>query len=118
MALHQDLAIYRETKQLLEKILLVARNIPRDVKRVVGEKLRDECLEMTVSIYRANVAQNKVPHIHELRERLQVVELILRTAVDMRWISRPQYSSLVAMTQSIGRQATGWMKQSKASPAL
>lgn len=116
MALHHELPIYRETYELLTKVVQVTRNIPRDFKRLIGEELRAECVKMMVLIFRANVATDKVQHIQELLERLQVVELMLRMSKDMRWISTGQYASLVAMTQNIGKQATGWKKHSNASP--
>ena len=58
----------------------ITRNIPRDFKRLIGEKVREECVEILVLIFRANVARNKTPHIEDLLERLQVVELLLRLA--------------------------------------
>lgn len=118
MALHHELPIYRETYDLLTKVVQITRNIPRDFKRLIGEELRTECVRMMVLIFRANVATEKVPHIQELLERLQVVELMLRMSKDMRWISTGQYASAVELTQGIGKQATGWKRHSTASPAV
>jgi hypothetical protein len=118
MALHHELPIYRETYNLLCRVLQVTRNIPRDFKRLVGEELRAECVRMMVLIFRANVATDKVQHIQELLERLQVVELMLRMSKDMQWISTKQYASLVELTQGIGKQATGWKRHSNTSPAV
>lgn len=118
MALHHELPIYRDTYDLLSKVLDVTRNIPRDFKRLIGEELRAECVKVMVLIFRANVATDKVSHIQELLERLQVVELMLRMSKDKRWISTGHYASAVELTQSIGRQATGWKKHSNTSPAV
>lgn len=118
MALCHELPIYRDTYDLLGLTVDLTRNIPRDFKRLIGEELRTECVKMMVLIFRANVATDKAQHIQELRERLQVTELLLRMSKDKRWISVPQYSSAVRLTQSIGKQATGWLKSSKGSPAV
>lgn len=112
MGLHHELPIYKETYDLLSMAVDVTRNIPRDFKRLIGEKVREECVEMMVLIFRANVASDKVPHIQQLQERLQVVELMLRMSRDKRFISTKQYASAVALTQNIGRQATGWKRSS------
>lgn len=116
MALHHQLPIYKLAYDLLSMAVEVTRNIPRDFKRLIGEKVREECVAMLVLIFRANVATNKVPHIQELLERLQVVELLLRLSKDKRFISVKQYATAVEVTEQIGRQATGW-KKSAAAPA-
>lgn len=116
MALSHELPIYLDTYKLLQWAVQVTRNLPRDYKRLVGEKLRSELIEMTVLIFRANVATDKVPHIQKVRERLQVVELMLRMSKDMKWISPKQYGTAIQFTQKIGKQATGWSNASK-SPA-
>jgi len=71
MALHHQLPIYRLAYDLLSMAVEVTRNIPRDFKRLLGEKVREECVEMLVLIFRANTARNKVPHIEALQERLR-----------------------------------------------
>lgn len=120
MALHHELPIYRQTYELLTLAVQITRNIPRDFKRLIGEELRAECVKMMVLIFRANVATDKAPHIQELLEKLQVVELMLRMSKDMRWISTKQYASTIAISQSIGKQATGWKRHSNTqnSPAV
>jgi hypothetical protein len=118
MALHHELPIYRDTYQLFSKVLDVTTNFPRDFKRLIGEKLRTECVEVMVLIFRANVAMHKEPHILELQERLQVVELLLRVSNDKRWISATQYSSVVELTQKIGAQSTGWKRYSQGQTSL
>jgi hypothetical protein len=118
MALHHELPIYKGTYELLVLVVQLTRNIPRDFKRLIGEELRSESVKMMVLIFRANVATEKVMHIQQLLERLQVVELMLRMSKDMHWISITQYAAAVELTQSIGKQATGWKQHSKGSPAV
>lgn len=104
MALHHELPIYRQTYELLSMAIDVTRNIPRDFKRLIGEKVREECVEMMVLIFRANVAIHKTPHIQELLERLQVVELMLRMSRDKRFISTKQYAKS-GNRQPVGKRA-------------
>jgi hypothetical protein len=116
MALHSELPIYKVAYDLLGLIVQVARNMPRDVKLQLGGTLRDECVQITVLIFRANVARDKAPHLLEVIERLQVAELLLRLSHDLRWIGQKQYAAAIALTGQIGRQANGWRKHST-SPA-
>ena len=116
MAIHTQLPIYKVAYDLLDAITDLAKNMPRDFKVSIGGKLRDECVEIVVLIFRANVAREKAPHLGTLIERLQVAELLLRLSRDKRLISTGQYAKAVELTTSIGKQASGWRKAAN-SPA-
>lgn len=108
MALHSELPIYKAAYDLLNIITDFARNMPRDFKQSIGNKLRDEAVEITVLIFRANVAKEKAPHLQELLERQQVIDLLIRLARDKRLISTKQYASAIQLTNTVGKQANGW----------
>lgn len=112
MGLHTDTEIYRTAFELMKVSTEAARNMPRDVKLLVGGKIRDELLEAFDGIYAANVARDKAPHIEVVRRHILRVELLLRQSVDMRFITRPAYARAVELTRSIGKQATAWKKYS------
>ena len=117
MAIHTELPIYKVAYDLLGVVIQLVKNMPREVKQSIGGKVRDECIEISTLVFRANVAQDKAPHLLELLERLQVAELLLRLARDHRFISTGQYAKAIALTGSIGKQANGWRK-SAARPLL
>ena len=110
MATHTSLPIYKVAYDLLDVITDLVKNMQRDHKRNLGDKLTTECIDITVLVFRANVAQDKAPHLLELLERLQVIELMIRLAMDKRLISRPGYAKAVELTTSIGKQANGWRR--------
>jgi hypothetical protein len=112
MGLHTDTSIYRTCSELFRLTQELIRNMPRDVKRHMGDKIRDELLDAIDAIYMANVAREKLPHIEKIRRHVARVELLLRQSVDLGFIVRPGYAKAVHFTQSIGRQATGWKKYS------
>ena len=116
MALHTQLPIYRAAYDLLDVVVDLAKNMPRDFKASIGGKLRDEVVAVTILIFRANTARDKGPHLQSLTERLQVAELMLRLARDKKLISIPQYARAVELTTGIGKQCSGWRRAS-ASPA-
>ena len=91
-------------------MIQLVKNMPREVKQSIGGKVRDECIEISTLVFRANVAQDKGPHLLEILERLQVAELLLRLARDHHFISTGQYAKAIALTGSIGKQANGWRK--------
>jgi hypothetical protein len=117
MAIHTELPIYKRSYDLLDLVADITRNMPRDFKSSLGARIREECVQILVLIGRANAAANKVPHQTELLERLHVAQLLMRLSHDKRFISRKQYARAAEITDSIGRQAGGWRKQSAALPA-
>ncbi len=110
MAIHTELPIYKVAYDLLGVVVQLVKNMPREFKQSIGGKVRDECIEVATLVFRANVAADKAPHLLELQERLQVAELLLRLARDLRFISTAQYAKAIALTGSIGKQANGWRK--------
>lgn len=116
MALHSSLPIYKVAYDLLSIATDLTRNMPRDYRASIGTKIREECVELVILIFRANSARQKVPHLDSLLEHLQVAELLIRLSCDKRFISRDQYAKAIELTGSIGRQANGWRKNSAASP--
>lgn len=117
MAIYKELSIYKSAYELLVQAAQITKNYPRDFKKSIGDKVRDECVAIIVLIFKANTAYNKIPHIESLLEHLQVVELLLRLSRDMRFISIGQYSKVIEITDEIGKQSTGWKKQQLSAPS-
>jgi hypothetical protein len=110
MANHTTLPIYAEAYKLLKTIVETTKNMPREFKQSIGSTLRDECVQIAILIFRANVAADKSNHLIRLVERLGACELLLRLSRDMRLISTGQYANLIQLTSSIGKQANGWRR--------
>ncbi|KPD17225.1 hypothetical protein ADM96_20125 [Burkholderia sp. ST111] len=116
MALHTQLPIYKAAYKLLDVVTDIVTNMERAFKRSIGEKISSECLEIMVLVFRANVAADKSPHLSELLERLQVIELMLRLGMDKRKIHRDAYAGAVELTTSIGKQCNGWKNAANSRP--
>ncbi len=112
MALHTELSIFRDTYALLSLSEDLIVNMPREVKRSLGDKIREECLTLTTLIGRANAAQDKVPHITGILEGVQRVEVLYRVSREKQFVHNGGYGRVVKLTQSIGKQANGWRSYS------
>lgn len=110
MARHEHLPIYKQSYELLNQAVHVTKDFPREFKFTVGQRLRDEILQLLVLIYRANGRRDKTTVIEEILENILVVELLIRLCHDMRILPKKHYASLVHMTESLARQAEGWKK--------
>ncbi|MCO6057349.1 four helix bundle protein [Pseudomonas sp. MOB-449] len=117
MAMHTDLQIHRVAEDLLGLALDLVRNIPRDLKQVVGAKLRDECLQVLVLIGRANMAREKLAHLNQLLESVWMINYLLRALVNKQLISIKQHAAAMKLTASIGRQANAWKGKPATAPA-
>lgn len=116
MALHTNLPIYKVAYDLVGVAVDYARNMPRDVKHVIGVRVRDLSLDVVLMILRANCASDKPPYLTALLEQLSELELLLRLCVDKRFLSQAQYAKAIELTTSVGKQATKWKKHYAASP--
>lgn len=117
MALHTDLEIHKVAEELLGLSIDLVRNIPRDLKQVVGAKIRDECLQVLVLIGRANMTREKLPHINLLLESIWMLNYLLRALTNRGLISKGQHAKAMMMTASVGRQANAWKKSATAPAA-
>ena len=116
MALHTELDIYKVGYQLLGKVTKLVKNMERDFKQLIGKEIATESAKLLILVYRANIAENKVPHLISLIEKVQMVEVLTRLSLDMGKISPGQYAGVIELTSSIGKQANGWKKSSVNRP--
>jgi len=117
MAIHTELEIHKTAEELLGMALDLVRNIPRDLKNVVGAKIRDECLQALVLIGRANMSRDKLPHLNSLLESIWILNYLLRALTNKGMISHGQHAKAMKLTASVGRQANAWKKHATAPAA-
>ena len=117
MALHTELDVYKTGYDLLKKVTATVKNMERSLKRLIGEDIVDETKKLLILVYRANVADDKVPHLSLLIERVKLVELLFRLAWDSNEISDRQYYAVIRLTESIGKQAVRWREWSAQRPS-
>jgi len=110
MAQYKHLPIYKTTYELLELVTRKTKDFPKDFKYSLGDKIRNECIELVVFIYKANtMRQQRREHLFQILERVQVIELMLRLAKDLRLFNVAAFSETILLTDSLARQAQGWI---------
>ncbi len=112
MAQYQHLPIYKQTYDILLRTMVATKDFPREYKFTLGQKIKDELIELVILIYRANSAIDKKQHIESILERVQAIQLLMRLSHDMKILSRRHYAALSEMTDSLAKQAQGWLKSS------
>jgi len=119
MALHHDLPIYRSGVRLLALAVKVQEQLPRNVKKILGEKIMQHCVDMLDLMALANASQRaaRAAFIEQLLTRHRAAQVLLRVGHDSRYISPKLWAESIEILGSIGAQAGGWLKNANKAPA-
>ena len=119
MALHNELPIFRTGVRLLDLAVKAQVQMPRTVKRALGEKITQHCVEILDLMALANASQREVraAHIEQLLTRQRAITVLLRVSHDARYISPKLWADSIELLGSIGKQAGGWLKTANRAPA-
>lgn len=109
----KHLPIYQASYRLLKLVAELVRHFPRDFRPTAGAILQEETMKLVLDVYNANAAMDKEADIASLQKRLKVVELLLQLVFDMQFINSDALADAAELTESIGRQSTGWRKGSR-----
>src|ERR1022692_4236930 len=86
MATYDNLPVYKASYDLLVEIFQFVKNFNKEYKYTVGEKLKNETIEMITNIYRANSRIEKKALLQTARENTEVIRLLLRLIKDLKQI--------------------------------
>ena len=84
MARYEHLPIYKTAMDLAVSLEQIVRNFSRYHKYTLASDLRQQSRELVLAIIRANSRREKVPVLHELRERLEALLVLLRIGQEVR----------------------------------
>ena len=83
MALHTELPIYRTGVRLLSLAVKVQEQMPRSIKRILGDKSTQHCVDLLDPMALANASQHeaRAEYIGELLKRQRAVRRTLNVAL-------------------------------------
>lgn len=112
MALYTALPVYKVSYDLLIEIFKRTRLFSREYKYTVGERLKNESLELIINIYKANKSQKQVrlKRIAEARENVETIRLLLRLTKDLQVIGNKPFVFLNSKVENVSVQLAGWQK--------
>ena len=91
-------------------IFVLTKSFSREYKYTLGERLKNETLDMITNIFRANSRQDKVPVLQTARENLEVIRLHVRILKDMRLVGTERFVGINERIENISKQLTGWQR--------
>lgn len=112
MALYTALPVYKVAYDLLIEIFKRTRLFSREYKYTVGERLKNESLELIINVYKANKSQkqNRLKRIAEARENVETIRLLLRLTKDLQVIGNKPFVFLNSRVEDVSIQLVGWQK--------
>ena len=113
MATYDQLPVYKTTYDLFLSIFHVCQNMERDIKFTIGERLKNEIIELQINVFRANCREDKCALLDSARENVEVIRLLLRVLNDMKQIKLEKFVDLNASLESVSRQLVAWQKSVK-----
>ena len=113
MAMYDNLPVYKTTYDLLLNLFKVCQNMERDYKFTIGEKLKNEIVELIIHVYRANSRVEKADCIQKARENVEVVRLLLRLLNDLKQMNLPHFVELNEKLESVSKQLAAWYNSCK-----
>ena len=119
MAIHTELPIYRTGVQLLTLVVRAQEQMPRNVKRHMGDKIHAHCMEMLDEMALANATQRseRAGHIARVLLHQRATTVLLRVCFDSRWVAPKLWGELTQLLGSIGAQGGGWLKSATSPTA-
>lgn len=113
MATYDNLPVYKASYDLLQEITLFRKQLDREYKFTIGERLVNETVEMIIAVFKANVSATKKELILKSREHLEIIRLLLRLLKDLKQISLKRFVAINLKIELVSKQLTGWMRSSK-----
>ena len=112
VVLYQDLPVFADVYKLTLRIFAVTQDFPREYKFTLGSDMKRDALVLLRSIYRINKARDKVAHLESFLDDFELLKLEIRLSADLKILSLRKQAHLAELTDTIGRQITGWRNAS------
>jgi len=112
MAIHTQLPIHKKGIELLSLAFKAQVQMPRGVKRSLGDKISHHCIEMLdlMALANATKGSERAAYIQELMKHQRASQVLFRVAHDSRYVSHDLWGKSVQILEDIGRQGGGWLK--------
>jgi len=113
MGLYYDLPVYKDVYNLILLVYQYTKEFTREYKYTLGQDLKRDSLVLVRGVYRVNKSQDKQVHFEQLQDDFELIKFQVRLCGDLHLFSIKQQSSLIELTDSIGKQINAWQKKYK-----
>lgn len=111
MALYDQLPVYKVSYDMLLRLYLLTKNMDRDYKFTLGERIKNESTELLINIYTANTREEKKEILERVKKNIEVIRLLLRVYKDLKQISVHDFIAISEKLESTSKQINAWYAQ-------
>ena len=107
---HERLKIWQKSYDLAKDLMQVTERFPRPQQRDgLASEIRQTALSLIRTVMLANSTQGTAVN-QDLDEEIDYLQVTVRLARDLRYISIGQYELLAGKIIELGKMNNGWMK--------
>lgn len=104
--------IYLDANALLDHILDITPNFPRQYKYGVGSKMHELAIELIQDIaaaYMNRDRETRITYLVSFQIKFETLKTLVRKAGERKWIaSKGRHAQIVELMDAIGKQCTAW----------
>jgi hypothetical protein len=110
---YDNLPIFKSALDLVVYIETIVKGFERYHKYTVGEDLRNYSKELMFMIQRANMSEDRVSELVNLRNKCEEVKMLIRVIKELKaYKSFKQFEHSSKLTMNVCRQAQAWLGKS------
>jgi len=110
--LYDGLPVFADVYSLTKLVFVCTQDFPREHKYTLGQDMKRDCLLLLRTIYRANKSRDRQAVLDEFLDNFELLKLEVRLSADLKLLSLKKQAELARLTDSVGRQITGWRNAS------
>ncbi|MDD3793412.1 MAG: four helix bundle protein [Candidatus Gracilibacteria bacterium] len=111
MVLYDNLPVYKESYDLLIQIFEVVKKFEKQYKYTIGDKIKNEIVDLITNIYRANSSfETRILNIKRAREQIEILKLYFRLSRDLKILSINKFADLALKIENLSKQLYSWEK--------
>ena len=110
MGNYYHLDVYKASYKLLVEIHKSFKNLNKEHKYTIGEKVKERVFEVLVGVYRANKAKNKTISLEKTLEDVEYIRLSLRLLRDLGVLNEDKYVRLIVIVEDVSVQFEKWKR--------
>lgn len=112
MAIYSSLPVYKDSYALTLELFAFTRTFPREYKYTLGERIKNQSLDLITRIYDANAAPRAVKHrrIGQVRRTAEQLRLLLRLCFDLKLCQMKTFIRHSDLLETVSKQLTAWQK--------
>jgi len=107
---YDNLPIFKSALDLVVYIETIVKGFEKYHKYTIGVDLRAHSKEMLFLINRANISQDRLPRLLELRDRCEELKMLIRVSKELQsYKSFKQFEHSSKLTVAVCKQAQSWL---------